>query len=492
MHNYKGLFLSVLCLCVVVACSSAPLAQTPLTTLQGTQGGTIIYGRVDGATNPAMAMASLLRTVQNSCGDKPQVGRVFRVRGSNSDAVFFTVTNHAEENVPVAGMVIATQTGPKSVEAALVSDAASRFGTTVNSLLNQLFDVWHPGGAAATPTAKSSTSAAAPTSGATAAALPPMHQFTLSDGTASAEFPNGWQVQPGGHLGTIGFIGPHQEFIVLNAIMQAQDPRAPAFQTAARMRIQPQPSTLVLPYDTDWVKAFPNVYLTFAHVLKWNSTNLTLDHTELLPATGSQRCVQGNGHVNNGSGLMELNAMFCPEQPEQPQTGLYLIFEFIALVPNAYADQERAIVAAVFGSYRWDEAKAKSLAYSQAAPIIAQMQQTYQAHQQALMSFTQQQIARTQQIGAQAKAQMNATEAANQAQWAGFDQQENNISRQGQGFSNYLLDQTVIQDNNMYGNGTVGHATVWNSTADALVKSNPNRYEYVNTPNYWKGTDYVP
>jgi hypothetical protein len=54
-----------------------------------------------------------------------------------------------------------------------------------------------------------------------------------------------------------------------------------------------------------------------------------------------------------------------------------------------------------------------------------------------------------------------------------------------QAFSNYLLDQTVIQDNQ---NNT--HGTVWNQNADALVRINPQRYEYVNPPNYWKGIDY--
>jgi endo-beta-N-acetylglucosaminidase D len=71
-----------------------------------------------------------------------------------------------------------------------------------------------------------------------------------------------------------------------------------------------------------------------------------------------------------------------------------------------------------------------------------------------------------------------------------FEYHEDSISRNGQGFSNYLLDQTVVQDNNMYNNGTIGHGTVWNSTADALVKANPNRYEIVDTPNYWRGIDY--
>ena len=32
----------------------------------------------------------------------------------------------------------------------------------------------------------------------------------------------------------------------------------------------------------------------------------------------------------------------------------------------------------------------------------------------------------------------------------------------------------------------------WNYAADALVKADPNRFEYVNTPSYWRGTDYVP
>ncbi|MFZ0963434.1 MAG: hypothetical protein WAO35_21445 [Terriglobia bacterium] len=59
-----------------------------------------------------------------------------------------------------------------------------------------------------------------------------------------------------------------------------------------------------------------------------------------------------------------------------------------------------------------------------------------------------------------------------------------------QAFSNYRLDQTVIRDNNMYGNGTVGHGTVGSSTADALVNSNPDRFRYVPTQDYLKGIDY--
>ena len=44
--------------------------------------------------------------------------------------------------------------------------------------------------------------------------------------------------------------------------------------------------------------------------------------------------------------------------------------------------------------------------------------------------------------------------------------------------------------NNVGGTGAVGHTTEWNSAANAMVQANPNKYEIVNTPNYWQGVDY--
>ena len=101
------------------------------------QGGNIVYGVVGGATTQAEAMGKVLRVVHNNCGEKPQVGKVFKVRGTNSDAVFFTVVNHPQGNKQVAGMVIATASGPNRMEAALVFDDAARFGSTVNPMLTQ-------------------------------------------------------------------------------------------------------------------------------------------------------------------------------------------------------------------------------------------------------------------------------------------------------------------------------------------------------------------
>ncbi len=59
------------------------------------------------------------------------------------------------------------------------------------------------------------------------------------------------------------------------------------------------------------------------------------------------------------------------------------------------------------------------------------------------------------------------------------------MDKRSQEFEDYQLGYTVISDT-----GNNAHGTFWNQDADALVKSNPDRFEYVNAPNYWKGIDY--
>jgi hypothetical protein len=161
----------------------------------------------------------------------------------------------------------------------------------------------------------------------------------------------------------------------------------------------------------------------------------------------------------------------------------YTLYE--SLLPVTSAGQERATAAAILASYQVNTALINQQVAATTGPVIAAMNANVAAQ-------AKQAIDNIHQIGANATARMNATEAANQQQWAGFDQQESNISRQGQGFSNYLLDQSVVQNNNVGGSGMVGHATMWNTQANALVQSNPNKYEFVPEQNYWAGTDFQP
>ena len=119
-------------LCAIV-CSACSHAQTPLRTIDNPSGGKITYGHVDGQTTEAGAMGAILQTLHRQYDDKPQVGRVFQVRGTHSAAVFFTLVKRNQGNARIAGLLIASQTGPDQVEAALLSDDAARFGKTVQA-----------------------------------------------------------------------------------------------------------------------------------------------------------------------------------------------------------------------------------------------------------------------------------------------------------------------------------------------------------------------
>jgi citrate lyase gamma subunit len=463
MRNYPRFSVSlVLSLLFVAGCSSVPRAQTPLTTLQGKQGGTIVYGLVGGASTPASAMAHLLRMVQNNYGDKPQVGKVFRVRGSNSDAVFFTVTNRAQGNQTVAGEVIATPTGPQTVEAALVSDSAARFGTTMNPLLNQLFGVWHPGGGGAAGGGKS-------------APAEPLHQVWNQDHSALVGIPDGWKVQGNGGT-TLVIEGNYNAMINLNLVRGAT--ANPNYRPYGGMTTG-MGVKMVYPANWDPARGFPGFLKEFYRVNN-QRIDFRIAQTEQMAGPPGLRCVHAVGH-----GLLfgatqppppnitekdywEMDVLGCMTAPNR--MGDYTVTLSISEIDPRFADHYRATIAAILQSYQVNQAVVSGEANAIAAPVIANIHR----------------------IGAEATQRMRDNDIRNDQQHSDWRAGEEKIARQTQGFSNYILDQTVVQDNNMYGNGTIGHGTLWNNEADALVKHDPKRFEYVTEPNYWRGTDFVP
>jgi hypothetical protein len=88
-------------------------------------------------------------------------------------------------------------------------------------------------------------------------------------------------------------------------------------------------------------------------------------------------------------------------------------------------------------------------------------------------------------IGDATTARIQAGDKEHAAQQATFDAGERQNSQNVQGFSNYLLDQSVVQNNS---NGA--QATAWNNAAAALVQSNPNKYSYVPNSSINLGSQY--
>jgi uncharacterized membrane protein len=434
------------------------VAQSALTTLQNPGGGHIVYGTVDGASSDAAAIGLVLRSVHQQCQDRPRVGKVFSVRGSASHAVFFSVTKRTQGNIPVAGLIIAFRQPTGRVEAALVTDEAARFGSTVNPMLRTLFGVWHPGG--------SSTESRTRRSGAEASSAPSLHRVVTTDQSASVGLPDGWTMNPASQFGTILASGPHGERALLGSgllAMDSNDPRVQRTEAFARGagRNTTYAHIMYYPYGT-------NLATAFAAVIQRLRENSGVPPAKIAIATASRLdvpppvlCASIVGTIDPGDGERSLHAIFCVGA--ESRMGQYMNVVHFVTIPQRYAAGENAIPAAIIASFSVNQNIVSAQANRMAAP----------------------EIARINAIGRRAAQQAAAAHAAEDVHNAAVERHWDSIDRNGTAFTNYLLDQTVVQDSQ-----NNAHGTLWNSEADALVRSDPNRYRYVDTPNFWKGVDY--
>ena len=228
--------------------------------MRGQQGGAIIYDAAPWAGNQAGGLTFMLRTVHNDCGEQPKIGQPFQFTGTQMVGVFFTVVNHSQGNEQLAGLALATLSGPNQVKAALVFDDASRIGSTVNPLLAQLFSMWRPTGPAVTSGPGGTT--AAPPGGQPAAPAAQLHTVTTQDKTASVGIPNGWTMFPSSQ-GLILLTGPKGEHIILNQFLNAWDPTAPGGiyqQIKQRPMMQLPKNTVFYPFNVDMAKSFADVW----------------------------------------------------------------------------------------------------------------------------------------------------------------------------------------------------------------------------------------
>ncbi len=476
LWKLAGLLLSVL---TVSAWWAA--AQAPLKSVNSPEGGRIMYGVVDGAASQAGGMASVLRAVHASCGERPQIGRVLKFRGTETVGVFFTVVNHPAGNVKVAGLVMAATNPSQQVEAALLSDDAARFGKTVNPMLKELLGEWHPGGAMSSASASKGGSSG-PAAGGHPGPAAHLHTVTAPDNSASIGIADGWQLDPHSASSTMALIGPNGELAVYGANKPAVDPYNPQQVNAVRYGIYKGSGTMLYPYHQDLGKAYPELLQAWRRANNASPVKLQVDKIEPMnPPKGGGSCVLVTGHIDaDGQGMKKLIDDICQFPPAQ--WGAYSITRNFEIMTDAQFEREQNTVMAMFMSAKINQ----QVMNQQMQEKLAQKQQS----DQQWRDWGQRESNRIRAQGEAAQKSFADRQAANDAQHASYWAQQDSNARNAQGFSNYLLDQTVVQDNNMYGNGTIGHGTAWNATADALVKADPNRFEIVDTPNYWRGIDY--
>ena len=464
--------------------------QQLLTAIPTAPGGIIEYGAVAEASTLPAAMGSVLRQIHQACGERPVVGQAFRVKGSSSVGVFFTVVAHAQGDRQMAGRVIGAQGGSNRMEAAVVADSANRFGQTANGMLRQLFAAWNPGGSANSSAGSEGDKPAASTNqpaGAEAAAPAssvPLHRVTAADDSAAISVPDGWTLDPQSGHGTLLVHGPNGEHLGMDMVKPALDPTNPWQARMAQARYSVYvPGSVVYPFRGDLTNEFVNVFQAWRKAGGAGPAKIEVEKIQPMPNNvPGGHTVMASGHIDpDGKGMQFFSDLMTVCDPD-PQWGTYSVMLHHALLPTAIADKEKPLLTAVISSFLPN----MEVINRQNAALLRQKQQ----NDQAILQRSQEAVNRIHQIGAQATARMQATEAANDAQHAGYWAQQDANARRSAGFSNYLLDQSVVQNNNVGGTGMVGHSTQWNSVANAMVQSNPNKYEIVNTPNFWQGVDY--
>ena len=427
--------------------------QGAMHAINNPQGGTILYGRVDGQTTEAGAMGAMLRSIHTQFSDRPQVGKLFQVKGTQSVASFFTVNKRTQDKGQQAGLIIVTKVTTDDVEAAVVSDDATRLGASLNPMMKTLFAAWHPFAAAAA-----------------GGGVAPLHPFTTADRTASVNLPDGWKAQSWSAQGTIVANGPNGESASLGYAILAADLNNPrARQTYAAvmrggLRGTVYANGLYYALGPDLTRDYLDLIRLFRQKHNLPASTIQVKSSAAVPGPPGERCahIQAIGNPGDPKTAAEMDVVFCVSTPT-PAAGAFMAILNSTDIPLALAPKERATVGAMLASFSVDMAALRRMAHDYAAPAI-----------EAIHA-----------VGRAAAAQAAAAHERNEIQNSSVYQHWDSMDRRSKEFSDYLLGFTVVQDNSVN-----GHATLWNQDADALVKADPQRFEYVSAPGFWKGIDY--
>jgi hypothetical protein len=443
---------------------SAARAQA-LKTIDPPGGGKIIYGQVTGATTEAGAMGTVLRNLHQNLGSKPEVGKLFQVKGTGSYAVFLSVRRNdqgaGKAPMQVAGLLIAAKVGDGHVEAALLSDEASRFPKTLPAMSKTLFNVWHP----FPSTGKVAASNASASSGSGSVA--PLHTVVTQDRSASIAIPDGWKMEGSG--GTVLVTNPNGSTAWMDFAFNAQDTNNPNVQRtmqqvrSGQLRAPAYVNANYIPYGADTGKTFVALMQTAHKKAGFPPADYNLTSITPGPAMQGARTAHIVGTVDfkDGKGQRELDAVYCIHPPGR--FGGWASEVYMTTVPMPNAAKERATLAAIMASFRYDAAIVGQQANEIAGP----------------------EIARIQAIGIAAKRQADDAHRAEDAQISKVEKYWDNNDKQSQAFANLQRGNAVVSTvDGQY------HGTFTNEDATLLVEGNPDKFQYVPTPNFWKGIDY--
>jgi hypothetical protein len=201
--------------------------------------------------------------------------------------------------------------------------------------------------------------------------------------------------------------------------------------------------------------------------------NLTSSQPQ--PGTGGVRPILAYFTVDyqDGQGLRDATARIDFMTPPNPAAGIWAIGASASSIPKKYGTFSDPTLKAVVESYSQDAAVIRR----EGAADLTRIQQQGAANQAQADAINKRREASTQAYDAH-MGQLKQNDAA-------IDQHNADIDWQSKINQDYILDRSVIRDT-----ADTVHATTSNSLADALVKSNPGKLEYVPNQQLVQGVDY--
>ncbi len=440
----KGGAVSILALCASLGFASAatgPQSQI----INGPNGGRVLMTALQ-APSEQDALIVLLRDVHQYFGARPQLGQILKDRKGNVSAFFSDMSEGKE----VDGIAIVSPYGYGTV----VYDIASRFPNTANTLLK-----------IAQAHAPRSAPASAP-GGGPAMDQPepaaPLTQTTFPDGSGSIGMPQGWRFLAAYSGGAI-LEGPNRERLIIGNFFPVIDPNTPRGYQQLQMaqmsgRGLPGKYTAV-PYTQNVAQA----YVEIANQLAQKQGNPP-PRIEIHSAQAGAAYDGSGGVVGIVSGVLDFHDGEGAKNFKM-QLGIsaenasgWSVIATGAQVPVEIGRREANTLTAMLASYR--------------------------SNNGVIGGETAQAIGQIDAYGDAARAQANNAHAQEGAQQQGYEQHMRSIDRQGAGFSDYLLDQSVVANSNGE------HKRFSNAYANALVQSNPQEFSVVPQSGYIQGKDY--
>jgi len=448
-NNARRFWLLVAAMCCQSCGAPTPALAGEFHAMPSAQGGEAVVGDLGPQASPQAALVSMLREVHQHFNAQPVVTSLLDDTHAKNMSAFFSET---WQGTKVAGLTIVSYSNLQAPHAIIVYDSADRFPTTVNALIQLAqHNSSTQGGAASGKQAAQESSASLP-------AAKPLHQTNFSDNSGSIGLPDGWRILLAFSGGVIAQ-GPNKEMLAVGNYFPAIDTSTPLGnqQVQAAMRSgRGLPGRYVaFPYTTDPAKAYANVMMQRDG---GQSPQIEIKSVENVSsgAEGTVALISGTIDRHDGAGPCSLVARVAVTA-RMPPSGFGVMISG-AQIPAALFRGEYNTMMAMFKSHHANNG------------VIAQQ--------------TADEIGRIHAIGDAAREQARESGAASDARSAAFNQHLSDIDRQSAGFSDYLLENSVVRSSEGV------HARVSNDWANALVEANPQRFEVLPTSRYLQGIDY--